>query len=415
MSHKIIIAAPGPQGPQGPPGSGSGPGAIEWGDIGGTLSAQTDLQAALNDKANDSHTHAASDIDSGRLAAARLPQVTGPTLYGRAASTAGNLEEIGLGSGLSFVGKDLTATGFVGTARSVIAGTGLTGGGTLDADRTFAVDFGTTAGTAAQGNDARLSDERTPTDNTVSTAKIVDAAVSTAKIADAAVTMAKIAQAGASAGQVIKWNGSAWAPAADETAGEGGGVSSITAGAGLTGGTITSTGTIAADFGTAAGTIAQGNDSRFTKALDDLTDVALTASPDDGDLLVYDGTAEKWDLATEANPTAHTHGLTDSYTGQIDAPTNRTYIIDVRMATARTITGFRAVTDSGSCKAILKSGATTIATIDPVSDSSLSDNPSISQGARDAADPLTIEIEDNSSAEELAFVIEYTRPTGAIA
>ena len=43
-----------------------------------------------------------------------------------------------------------------------------------------------------------------------------------------------------------------------------GAVSAITAGTGLTGGTITGTGTIAASFGTTAGTICQGNDSRLT-------------------------------------------------------------------------------------------------------------------------------------------------------
>ena len=42
-----------------------------------------------------------------------------------------------------------------------------------------------------------------------------------------------------------------------------GAVSAITAGTGLTGGTITGTGTIAADFGTTAGTICQGNDARL--------------------------------------------------------------------------------------------------------------------------------------------------------
>ena len=41
-------------------------------------------------------------------------------------------------------------------------GTGLTGGGTLEADRTLAVQYGNTAGTACQGNDIRLSDARTP-------------------------------------------------------------------------------------------------------------------------------------------------------------------------------------------------------------------------------------------------------------
>lgn len=40
---------------------------------------------------------------------------------------------------------------------SIIAGAGLTGGGTLAADRTLAVVYGTTAGTAAQGNDARFT------------------------------------------------------------------------------------------------------------------------------------------------------------------------------------------------------------------------------------------------------------------
>lgn len=40
--------------------------------------------------------------------------------------------------------------------RQVIAGTGLTGGGDLSANRTLAVSYGTTAGTAAQGNDSRI-------------------------------------------------------------------------------------------------------------------------------------------------------------------------------------------------------------------------------------------------------------------
>ena len=59
----------------------------------------------------------------------------------------------------------LTATN-IGAAEAttqMVAGTGLSGGGTLEANRTFTVLYGTTAGTAAQGNDARLSDARTPT------------------------------------------------------------------------------------------------------------------------------------------------------------------------------------------------------------------------------------------------------------
>ena len=49
------------------------------------------------------------------------------------------------------------------------------------------------------------------------------------------------------AGQVMKWNGVAWACANDIDSNSGGTVTSLTAGTGLTGGTITSSGTIAAD------------------------------------------------------------------------------------------------------------------------------------------------------------------------
>ena len=51
---------------------------------------------------------------------------------------------------------------FVPLTRNITAGTGLSGGGTLEADRSLSVAFGTAAGTACQGNDARLSDARTP-------------------------------------------------------------------------------------------------------------------------------------------------------------------------------------------------------------------------------------------------------------
>ena len=48
-----------------------------------------------------------------------------------------------------------------GTVTSVAGGTGLTGG-TITGSGTLAVSYGTTAGTAAQGNDSRLSDSRAP-------------------------------------------------------------------------------------------------------------------------------------------------------------------------------------------------------------------------------------------------------------
>lgn len=59
------------------------------------------------------------------------------------------------GSGaVTLVASDLSA---VPTSRTVSAGTGLTGGGDLSANRSLAVSYGTAAGTAAQGNDSRIT------------------------------------------------------------------------------------------------------------------------------------------------------------------------------------------------------------------------------------------------------------------
>jgi hypothetical protein len=70
--------------------------------------------------------------------------------------------------------------------------------------------------------------------NSVTSAKIAGNAVTEAKIASGAVTGAKIAQAGATTGQALKWNGTTWAPATDET-GSGGSNPTGPAGGDLTG------------------------------------------------------------------------------------------------------------------------------------------------------------------------------------
>lgn len=57
---------------------------------------------------------------------------------------------------------DAVDVGAVPTSRQILAGTGLAGGGTLAADRTLTVSFGSTGTTVCVGNDARLSDARTP-------------------------------------------------------------------------------------------------------------------------------------------------------------------------------------------------------------------------------------------------------------
>ena len=75
----------------------------------------------------------------------------------------------------------VTTTSGVLTTAATIASSAVTGlGGAA------VLNVGTTAGTVAAGNDSRLSDTRTPTDGSVTTAKIADGAVTDAKIADVA-------------------------------------------------------------------------------------------------------------------------------------------------------------------------------------------------------------------------------------
>ena len=91
----------------------------------------------------------------------------------------------------------------------------------------------------------------------------------TLSIASGGVTAAMMAGNGCTNGQILKYNGTNWACAADATGG-GGGVTSITAGTGLTGGTITTTGTIAADVAylqrRVSGTCAAGSSIRVIAA-----------------------------------------------------------------------------------------------------------------------------------------------------
>lgn len=80
-------------------------------------------------------------------------------------------------------------------ARQIIAGTGLTGGGDLSADRTLTVAYGTTATTACVGNDARLSNARTPTNHQHNASDINAGTLAIARIADGTVTAAKLVAA----------------------------------------------------------------------------------------------------------------------------------------------------------------------------------------------------------------------------
>lgn len=85
------------------------------------------------------------------------------------------------------------------SARSINSGTGLSGGGNLSANRTLSVDYGSAAGTACQGNDARLSDAREWSAETVGQAEAEAGTAQTRR----AWTAQRIAQAITAIGNVL--------------------------------------------------------------------------------------------------------------------------------------------------------------------------------------------------------------------
>lgn len=153
----------------------------------------------------------------------------------------------GASATVSFDGADFVR----GAGETYSGGTGLTLTGT-----TFSVDYGTTAGTAAQGNDARLSDARTPlahTHGNVTNDGKIGSTANLVVVTGAGGALA--AKAAGTVGQYLAYNG-AWAtPPNDNTTYAAG------TGLGLTGTTFS------VAYGSTAGTAAQGNDSRITGAL----------------------------------------------------------------------------------------------------------------------------------------------------
>ena len=204
--NSVVVSAPGPQGPQGAAGSGSGSGTVTsitagTGLSGGTITTSGTIAVSYGTSAstacegNDSRLSDARTPTTHSHVAADIGSVLGPGLVGRSAASSGTCERIGLGSGLEIDGSKNLALTTTPAAQSIslTAGTGLTGGGDLSANRSFAVSFGTSASTACEGNDSRLSDARTPTSHTHA--------------------LSDLTQSSATTGQVPTWNGSAWAAA----------------------------------------------------------------------------------------------------------------------------------------------------------------------------------------------------------
>jgi hypothetical protein len=161
---------------------------------GGPLSSNQTLSVAYGTTAGTAAQGNDSRITSAVPNTRTVSAGTGLTGGGALSSNVSLAVSYGTTAGTAAQGNDSRITGAVQTSRLISSGTGLTGGGDLSSDRTLAVSFGTTAGTACQGNDSRLSDTRTPTDNTVTSAKIVDGSIVDADInGSAAIALTKLA------------------------------------------------------------------------------------------------------------------------------------------------------------------------------------------------------------------------------
>lgn len=136
--------------------------------------AQVDADQALLDAAaaqgtaNTAITNAAAAQSTANTAltnAATAQSTANTALANAATAQSGADASLKIASNLSDLANAGTARTNLGvppTTRTISAGTGLTGGGDLSANRTFTVSYGSTAGTAAQGNDARIqSGQRT--------------------------------------------------------------------------------------------------------------------------------------------------------------------------------------------------------------------------------------------------------------
>jgi hypothetical protein len=128
-------------------------------------------------------------------------------------------------------------------------------------------------------------------DNAIGNAEMADNAVGSAEIINGSIAAVDLNQMGAGANEVLKWNGTAWAPATDVNSG--GDITGVTAGTGLTGGGTSGTPTLNV-VGT-NGITANANDIELGGALSKATTLTLGANMMDfnmnatGDVRFMDG------------------------------------------------------------------------------------------------------------------------------
>ena len=220
-----------------------------------------------------------------------------------------------------------------------------------------------------------------------------------------------VSTTGVTSGQILKYNGTSWAPAEDGGGGGGGGgsgdIEGVTAGTGLTGGGTTGTVVLDVDVGTTANKIVQVTATGKYPAIDGsailnlptgatqlngLTDVDTTGVANNK-ILKYNGTSSKWEIADDASSGGGSLGDL-SVTGSTMSSSGTTITLDDNV----TVTG--TLTSSQAGAPILTSASTL--TLQATTRTIIADTPlklqSFTTTARDALTPADGDIIYNNSS-----------------